>query len=372
MSPAPVSRLLVVGTGLIGTSLGLALRDMADVVLEDSDDEHLAAAVRRGAGRAWDGAEAVDLAVVCTPPRVTAEVVASLLRRDVAQTVSQVSSVQSQVQRDLEALLRPGERARTCGGHPMAGRELRGPGAASGRLFLDRPWVVCPSVDTSVEARAHVVWLARAVGAEPVELTAEAHDAAVALVSHLPQVAASAVAARLTEAVPAAEGQAVGPLRLAGPGLQDTTRIAGSDDTLWTEVLAGNAGQVAPLVRRLATDLDAVAAALERLAVERSDSALAEVRGLLRRGRAGRAALPAKAGVADLDLVPVVVSVPDRPGQLAGVLQSAADAGVNVEDVRVEHLPGRPRGLLELLVASTSAAEARAALSRAGWEVVAG
>src|SRR5205085_2672803 len=138
--------------------------------------------------------------------------------------------------------------------------------------------------DTSAAAHAAVSTLARDCGAEPLDLTPEHHDRAVALSSHLPQVAASALAAQLVEGDAAAT-------RVAGPGLQDSTRIAASEASLWEEVLATNAEHVAPLVAALASDLGKVATALAALAATPTDeTALASVRTLLRRGRAVRAA----------------------------------------------------------------------------------
>ncbi|TAL11924.1 MAG: prephenate dehydrogenase/arogenate dehydrogenase family protein, partial [Frankiales bacterium] len=162
-----------------------------------------------------------------------------------------------------------------------------------------------------------------------------------------------------------------GRLDLAGPGLQDTTRVAASDPRLWVEVLRQNAAAVAPLVRALGEELAAVAVALERLAADAGADAVA-VEDLLVRGNRGRALVPRKRGEHDRDFVLVSVAVPDEPGQLAGVLVSAAEAGINVEDVRVEHLPGRPTGVIELLVHPDSAAGARRALASAGWTVVGG
>ena len=244
-----------------------------------------------------------------------------------------------------------------CGSHPMAGKETSGPEAATAELFLGRPWALCPTASTDPAAAAAARSVAVACGAVPLELPAQEHDAAVALVSHLPQVAASALAAVLL-------ARAAGPLALAGPGLQDTTRIAASAPALWVELLGENAGAVAPLVRALSAELDRAAAALE--AVDRG-----AVADLLERGGRGRALVPVKRGEHDRDFALVAVAVPDRPGQLAGVLVSAADAGVNVEDVRVEHLPGRPSGVIELLVAADGADGARAALAAAGWDVLA-
>ncbi len=345
--------LLVVGTGLIGTSVGLALRGQCDVVLSDPSAADLAVAVERGAGRAWDGEEAFGHCLVAAPPSAVATVVRGLVGR--GGTFSHVASVQRAVHDDL---VQAGiDLARVCGSHPMAGKEQSGPAAASASLFLGRPWVLCPSAHTSADALAAVRDVASRCGAEPVELTAEEHDAAVALVSHLPQVAASAVAAVL-----AAQGE---ELALAGPGLQDTTRIAASDPALWVEVLRENAAAVAPLVRELSRELAAAADALDR-----ADAGALE--DLLRRGNAGRRLVPRKRGEHDRDFVVVPVAVPDSPGQLAGVLVSAAQAGINVEDVRVEHLPGRPTGVIELLVHLSAQAQARAALAAAGWDVVGG
>lgn len=342
--------LLVVGTGLIGTSIGLALRGQADVALHDPSAEALAVAVDRGAGRRWDGQEAYDHCVVATPPSVVAAVVRGL---PAGGTVSHVASVQRAVHADL---VRAGVALeRVCGSHPMAGKERSGPGAASGELFAGRPWVLCPGEQTSAQALAATRRLAQACGAEPVVLPADEHDTAVALVSHLPQVAASALAAVL-----AGSG---GSLALAGPGLQDTTRIAASDPRLWVEVLGQNAASVAPLVRALGQEALAAAAALET-------GDLATVEDLLRRGNDGRRLVPRKRGEHDRDFVLVSVAVPDTPGQLAAVLVSAAEAGVNVEDVRVEHLPGRPTGVLSLLVRAAVQDRARRALAAAGWDVV--
>jgi prephenate dehydrogenase len=209
--------------------------------------------------------------------------------------------------------------------------------------------------------------LAVSCGALPVVLSAGEHDAAVALVSHLPQVASSALAAQLDR--PGEPRPGTAPTELAGPGLQDMTRIAGGDPDLWLDILATNAARVAPLVRALAADLEATADALDALAggADRTSSAAAEaLREVLARGNRGRARVPVKGGRA---LVPVVVAVRDEPGQLAALLADAASSGVNVEDVHVEHLPHRDRGMVELLVAEAEQDRARRSLGASGWDV---
>lgn len=354
----------IVGAGLIGTSVGLALRDVRDVVISDANATAQRTAVDRGAGRPWDGEEYARLVLIAVPPSRVASVTRRFQRLDLGLTWSHVSSVQAPVQQEMESL--SCNLPSVCGGHPLAGRERSGPDAALAGLFEGRPWVLCPSPATSPDTLVAVRDLAEACGAEPVVMDPLEHDRAVALVSHLPQVAASAVAARLLGA------QAPGAVRLAGPGLQDTTRVAGSDPSLWSEVLRGNAAHVAPLVRALSADLAGLSDALDTLSGDAYDAAALEaVNSLLGRGNEGRRLVPVKRGAHDEDFVPVQVSVPDRPGQLAGILVTAAEAGVNVEDVHVEHLRGRPRGVVQLLVHTSAVAQARRVLTAGGWDVVA-
>lgn len=353
---------LVVGTGLIGTSLGLALHGRRRVLLADADPERLAQAVHRGAGEPWDARTSAQLAVVAVPPLRTAEVIGGLATTGLVETITHVAGCQARVQRDLEDLGL--ELAGICGGHPLAGRELTGPAGAAAQLFAGRPWVICPYPPTSGRARSSVTELAELCGAQPRIMTPDEHDRAVALSSHLPQVVASALAARLLDTDSAA-------VAVSGPGLQDTTRIAASDPELWTEVLSANAGQLAPLTARLADDLGRTAAALAALAAAPADpSALAVVRELLARGNAGRARVPVKRGVLDTDVAVVAVRVPDEPGRLADLLVRAAAAGINVEDVRVEHLAGQQTGVVELLVRAQEQQPLTAALTAAGLEVL--
>ena len=354
---------LVVGTGLIGTSLGLALQDRARVLLWDADPATLAASAARGAGTPWDGREQVTTAVVCTPPGAVAGEVARLQSLGAARTCTHVSSVQAVVQEQLAAL--GCDLSAVCGSHPMAGRERSGPAGATGQLFAGRPWVLCPGPGTSATALADVEHVVVATGASPVRLDPAVHDAAVARVSHLPQLAASALAAQLLAG--GRDGAA-----LAGPGLQDSTRIAGSDPALWRDVLRLNAANVAPLLAGLARELTGAADALARVAADPDDAmALDAVVEVLRRGAAGRELVPVKRGERDAAFVAVAVSVPDRPGTLAGLLVAAGEAQVNVEDVRVDHVPGRPRGVIELSVRAAARAGLEAALRAGGWDVLA-
>lgn len=366
MCSAPAD-VLVLGCGLIGTSIGLALSAAGqDVLLHDSSAENLAAALSRGAGRPWDkaaGTPSARVAVAAVPPGVTARVLYEAQGAHLAMTYTHVCSVQSLVQADLERL--SCDLSAIVGGHPLAGREHSGPHAADAGLFSGRPWAVCASSSSSRQAVADVHALAEACGAAPVDVEIEAHDASVARLSHLPQVAASALAGLLVGEAARADVQ----FELSGPGLVDSTRLAAGDPELWTQILAANAQHVAGPVRSLAEELAALAGHLEQLAGGASPAAHQALQAFLEQGRRGRELVPVKRGRGSIDFSTVRVDVDDQPGRLAALLTTAGTAGLNVEDVHVEHMPGRARGVIDLLVRAEASASLSEVLRAAGWDV---
>ncbi len=360
MSTGPVR---VVGTGLLGASIGMALRAVGvDVVLADPSRTTVLLARDLGAGRLpADGDEPPRLVVVAAPPDVTADVVLAELAAHPGAFVTDVASVKSGVLAAVTAA--GGDLSRYVGSHPMAGSERSGPTAARPDLFTGRPWVISPGPNGTRAAVAAVRALALDAGATPVELDAERHDAAVALVSHLPQVVASLVAARLGDADPAA-------LDLAGQGLRDVTRIAASDPAMWTSILAANAGAVAPVLRRLRADLDTVLVALDDSAQgEAPAGALGTLAGAIAAGNGGVARIPGKHGGSRRDDDVVVVIVPDRPGELARLLTDMGEVGINLEDLNLEHAPRQAVGLASLSVARGVGARLISELTERGWKV---
>lgn len=353
----------VVGTGLLGTSVGLALRAAGvDVVLADPSRTTVLLARDVGAGRlpAPDEPEPA-LVVVAAPPDVTATVVLAELAAHPGAVVTDVASVKGSV---VEAVAAGGgDLSRYVGSHPMAGSERSGPTAARPDLFAGRPWVVC----TGAADRAAVLavrTLAVDVGATPVMLEAAEHDAAVALVSHVPQVAASLVAARLRDAAPAA-------LDLAGQGIRDVTRIAASEPGLWTSILAANSGAVVPLLRALRDDLDALVGALEQTGGEASEpaGALGTVAAAIAAGNAGVGRIPGKHGGSHATYDVVTVLVPDRPGELGRLLVDMGHAGVNLEELAIDHAPRQAVGLASLSVLPGMGAHLEEELTARGWRV---
>jgi prephenate dehydrogenase len=242
-------------------------------------------------------------------------------------------------------------------GHPLAGREKHGPAAARADLFLGRTWALCPVAETSAEAADMVTSLVRACGAVPVRTDAAAHDRWVALISHAPHLVASAMAAALADAPPEA-------LDLAGQGLRDVTRIAAGDTGLWTQILSANAAPVAEVLAAVAGDLAEAA----RMLADGEDPQKS-VEALLNRGRAGVARIPGKHGGEPREFAVVQVVIPDEPGALARLFHASGAAGVNIEDVRIEHSPGLPVGVAELSVRPAEAALLVDALEAGGWPV---
>ncbi|MEY9212883.1 prephenate dehydrogenase [Thermobifida halotolerans] len=352
-----VESAVVVGAGLIGTSIALALgRHGVDVALSDRDPAALRLACDLGAGRALPEAPAApaDVAVIAVPPSVVPAALYDAQDRGLAHVYTDVASVKTSVITWAEAL--GCDLASYVPGHPMGGREKQGPGAARADLFLGRSWALCPTAKTDPTAVETVTRLAELCGADPLLVDEAAHDRAVALVSHAPHAVSAAVAARLLD------GDATA-LALAGQGVRDMTRIAGGDPDLWVEILGHNAGPVAAVLERVAADLSAAAAALR-------SASPGGVGDLLERGRAGHARIPGKHGAHRTpDYAVLSVVIPDEPGALGRLFAAAAEAGVNVEDVRIDHSPGLPLGVAQLSVVPAAQERLARALTESGWSV---
>jgi prephenate dehydrogenase len=364
MTPAPVAArtvgpVRIVGAGLLGASIGLALRGLGvEVILADVSPSAVRLAIDYGAGRAAVAGDSPRLIVVCVPPDSIAQTVAVELSAYPDALVTDVASVKLAPLGELQAM--GADISRYVGSHPMAGRERGGAIAARADLFVGRPWVIANhdgiadrrAADSALEA------LALDLGAVPVELDAAEHDRSVALVSHVPQVISSLLAARLVESTEAA-------VALAGQGLRDTTRIAGSQPELWVQILGANSSAVVDILKHYRTDLDGVIEALSR---PDAPGALRAVAESLASGNAGVARIPGKHGQAK-HFSQLVVLVDDVPGQLARLLTEIGSIGVNLEDLRLEHSPGAQFGLAEISVLPEAEQRLLVELERLGWKI---
>jgi prephenate dehydrogenase len=350
----------VVGSGLLGTSIALGLRERGvDVILDDISPSNRRLAIDYGAGREPAPGDAPGLVVVAVPPDVTAPVVAHELAAFPEALVTDVASVKVQPLRELEAL--GADVSRYLGTHPMAGREVSGPAAARADLFLGRPWVLAGHDGITYRRAAAIEDMILDLGAVPIEMDVEQHDRSVALVSHAPQLVASLLAARLVDGDDAA-------LSIAGAGLRDTTRIASSDPLLWMQILTANAEPVRGILAALRDDLDAVIGALGDLADDKPGVPRRVLVGALSAGNRGVERIPGKHGRDDR-YTRLVVLIDDSPGQLARLLTEIGELGVNLEDLRLDHSPGAPIGIVEVSVLPEVAPALEAELIARGWRI---
>lgn len=349
----------IIGAGLLGASIGLGLRAAGvDVTIEDISPTSAALAADYGAGRIRTAEDPEPaLVVIATPPDVTANVVEAALLTYPDAVVTDVASVKlapyiALVERGIDL-------TRYVGSHPMAGRERGGAIMARADLFTARPWVICRDSETPAAALSLVESVALELGATPLEMTPHEHDAAVALVSHVPQAISSLLAARLLHAAEPA-------MALAGQGLRDTTRIASGEPSLWVQIFSANHEPIVSALTSLREDLNGLISALEEPA---APGARRQIADLLAAGNSGVSRIPGKHGSSHR-FTTITVLIDDRRGQLAQLLTDLEELGVNMEDLRLEHSPGALIGFAEIAVLPEVAEQANADLAERGWRIL--
>lgn len=360
---AGVAAAAVVGTGLVGTSIALAAaRAGVAVRAWDADPAHLEIATRQGGieacadlGTAVDGA---DIVVVGTPTAAIASTVVASLVAAPGALVTDAGSIKTHVVHETAQLAqaRGIDLGRFVPGHPMGGSERSGPTHASASLVDGIVWAVTPTPWSSEPAVDELERFVASLGARPVRLDPDRHDRLVAVVSHLPQVASTA----LMSLAATEEADEPDILLLAAGGFRDLTRLAASNPGLWSEILLANREEVARAI-------DLYVERLERLRDEMRGGHADAVERIFEEAKGARLGLAAKpqvrAGVAVLQ-----VPIPDRPGALATLAGSLADAEVNIEDLQIVHSPEGGRGLVHLTVASGSADAASSVLAEHGLD----
>ena len=366
---------LIIGSGLLGASIGLGLRAAGceDVYVQDISPTAEAVAQDIGAGTSFSSlseqeraAFAPQLVVVAAPPDVAGIVCAQALRMygprpETGYPGAAVTDVASVKVRPLADVLASGaDASRYVGSHPMAGREKSGPVAARGELFQARPWIICEHDSVRPECVRLVRSVAVELGAIVTSLSVEEHDQTVALISHVPQAMSSLLASRLQDTPLYA-------LSLAGQGLRDTVRIAASDPTLWVQIFAANAEPIVQTLYGVRDDLNRLISTLEDPAASGARLDLAQ---LMSEGNAGVARIPGKHGTAPAAFATMTVLVDDTPGTLARLLAEIGELGANIEDLRLEHSTGAPVGMAEISVNPSILESLVRDLSARGWRVV--
>ena len=344
-------QIVIIGAGLIGTSIGLAAtKNGLTCTFVDSNPRHQALATQLcGSGGSSFADEEVDLVVVATTVPELANVVLDALNQYPKAIVIDIGSVKTKVLLEVSLKVPSNDLSRYLGTHPMAGREITGPEGARSDLFAGRAWAICPHESSNQADVASIEELIRSFGATAYQMKSEAHDEEVALVSHLPQLLASLLA-----------GSLHGELSLAGQGLRDMVRIADSDPLLWSGILSGNQQAIKPLLRQISKQIDQlVDLNLSRESVERVIAA----------GVVGKSTIPGKHGGVDRDYAKLPVVISDKPGQLAALFAICGEIGVNIEDLSIEHSPAQATGLITLFVAQGDLSTLINELSGRGWEV---
>jgi len=344
-----LSKVRIVGSGLIGTSIGLGLVQRG-IAVEMVDSDPLAQAMAKDL---TGGVVVVDpeLVVFALPTSSLTQVIEHEIAINPQSTFMDVGSVKNEVVLQVKTF--SGLSTRFLPTHPMAGREIGGSSSARADLFQGRSWILTPEADCTQESKDLVLELIKHLGATPIELSALDHDAAVAKISHLPQIAASLLAKQLSGTPPEW-------MELAGQGLRDTTRIAGSDESLWKEIIYSNRAEISELLISLQNDLTQMIAALD------DPAKIAE---LIAAGRDGKAMIPGKHGgkAREYSYLPIVID--DKPGQLGAIFNECAAMQVNVEDLNIEHSPGQLSALITLSLSAHDAEKLSAHLTSIGWNV---
>ena len=340
----PRRRAQVVGTGLIGGSIGAALRRRGWTVTGlDIDPARAARAAELGAidhpGRDPDA----EVVFVATPAGAVAEVAEQALADHPNAVVTDVAGVKGPV---VARVADP----RFVGGHPMAGSEQEGVEGADPDMFVGATWVLTPAAGTDAKAFTTVRSIVVSLGANVVELPASRHDDLVAMVSHVPHLTAATL---MNLAADTALEHAT-LLRLAAGGFRDMTRIAAGEASIWPDVCAENRTGILAVLDRL---LDALGQMREVVATADRDALL----DTLERARHARVNLPA--GVPSVDAaIEVRIPVLDRPGVLAEVTTLLGEMGVNIYDLEIAHSAEGEGGVLVLVVDGSAAPAVRAAL----------
>ena len=344
-----LAKVRIIGSGLIGTSIGLGLVQQG-IAVEMVDSDPSAQALAKDL---TGGVVVVDpeLVIFALPTSRLSQVIHGEIALNPQSTFMDVGSLKNEVVLQIKTF--PGLSTRFLPTHPMAGREIGGASSARADLFQGRSWILTPEADCTSESKNLVLELIKCLGATPIELSAPDHDAAVAKISHLPQIAASLVAKQLT-------GTPIEWMELAGQGLRDTTRIAGSDEQLWKEIIYSNRSEISVLLTSLQNDLTQMIAALDD-----PD----KIAALIAAGRDGKAMIPGKHGGIARQYAYLPIVIDDKPGQLGAIFNECAAMQVNVEDLNIEHSPGQLSALITLSLSSQDAEKLSAHLTSIGWNV---
>lgn len=341
---------LIVGGGLVGTSIALGLKQSGwQVAIEDIDEKNQSLA--RDLVKNSVDIEDPSLIVIATPPEAILNELLRLSAEHTQATFIDISGLKSELILKVEEF--PEIVMRFVGSHPMAGRENSGPQNARGDLFQGRAWILTPTSLSSEASIARAKEVVSDLGAIPYIMNAQEHDETIAKISHLPQMLSSLLGASLL-------GSKEDSLTLAGQGLRDISRLAASDPKLWSALLISNRDE------NLA-NLQQVQSLMESLMNGLTQGSAEVVEEILTMGVNGKKLIPGKHGAKNRDYTFLPIVIDDKPGQLARIFNECQVVNVNVEDLAIEHTPGQQTGLITLSLSDEDAKKLQAHLNANGW-----
>lgn len=343
-----LSHVRIIGSGLIGTSIGLGLVQRG-ISVSMVDVDPAAQALAQDLMKSAPNTDP-DLVLLASPLGSLSEVLKGLDISNVKFGFMDIGSVKTKVKVEVSASNIPV--GSFLPSHPMAGREVGGAHSARADLFEGRPWII-DSHGANPQLVSAGRELIETLGATVIDMDSSEHDQAVALVSHLPQIVASLLAGQLVGVQPQW-------LNLAGAGLRDTIRISGSSPDLWKEIITANRDSIIPLLQNFISEANDLLKNID------NEDYVAEA---VVKGTRGKSAIPGKHGGKQREYTYLPIVIEDKPGQLAALFDECAKADVNVEDLAIEHSPGQFTGLITLALSESDAVKLAEHLKKNGWSV---
>lgn len=344
----------IIGVGVIGGSLGMALQRwaLADKITGvDTDKANLEAAVsakaiHEGMDDLTKAVEDADLVVLATPVRMIGDVLAQIgpfLKKGCI--VTDVGSTKAEVVRLAEKTLP--EHVHFIGGHPMTGSEIFGVKGADSYLFENAVYVLTPSSSTDPSALAKLTELIEAIGGKVIKIAPEEHDLMVAMVSHLPHLTAAALVNTAAEL----EVEHEGMFLLAAGGFRDTTRVASGNTAMWRDICLSNREHIVTVLDRFINTLEKTRDTIVNCDKKMLDQEFDNARRI-------RNSIPAKLRGYHSPSFEIVANIPDRPGAISVLTGILGKAGININEIEILRVREGEGGTLRIAVSSAGEQEA--------------
>lgn len=346
-----LNKIKIIGSGLIGTSIALALKSKElsiEMVDLDAQSERLA--------NDLVGGEVIsdpDLVIVSASIVANLNLILQSLKTHPGSIVVDIASVKSNLLDEVTKLSDNPENF--ISSHPMAGREVSGAQSARSDLFVGRAWIGIASDNTSELAKELLTELVSICGSTLYWLSAKEHDQTVAAISHLPQVLSTALAYTLDK-------KEVKSINLSGQGLRDLLRLSGSNPKLWSELLLANKEALNSVLSAMNQSISAIQQSL----ANNDGKTLEDIFSI---GNKVYQSIPGKHGGQNRNYAFLPIVIQDQPGQLAKIFDECAKIKVNIEDLSIEHSPGQQTGLITLALNENDAEKLSNHLQSVGWNV---